>query len=424
MTFINNAANEERRSYWLTQNFVLVTGIAIAFVLIFLVAISPNSPVYDEVFYIVGAKMLSKGWAIKGVLLAHNYNLAGPLYPLLHWVVASVTDFDPWRVRWVNVVLLGISLAALAYTLRRWGYDNVWSRVTMVAAFPPFWVCTGLALTEIPALTCASLSVATIAWTISQDRRQGRLFDWFGFALAGMLFGLAILGRQPYLPAAIGFFCIAAFAPRFRWPALIGAAAAVLVPLPVFLTWGGLVAPDARQFARISIDHGTLAFIYLSAAVLLIAPRYYAASWRWSLATALLAGLCAAGFGGLSITVAGSIAKHLPSGLAVAFQITASALLAGGGAATIVASVFNLWEQRGNWLVILAILLTLGLTSTSLAIGHQFSSRYLITAFPFALLALQPYFTPSRWAALRLLIGAAIGAFALHSYHASLGPTA
>ena len=69
------------------------------------------------------------------------------------------------------------------------------------------------------------------------------------------------------------------------------------------------------------------------------------------------------------------------------------------------------------------VLLTLGMTSTAAAVAHLFSSRYLMAAFPFALFALQPYFTPSRWAAARLAAGALCGYRSLAHYFNGVVPT-
>ena len=59
---------------------------------------------------------------------------------------------------------------------------------------------------------------------------EARLRLWGGFTLAGLCLGVAILGRQPYLPAAGGFLLIALFEPRFRWPAALAAVLASASP--------------------------------------------------------------------------------------------------------------------------------------------------------------------------------------------------
>jgi len=88
----------------------------------------------------------------------------------------------------------------------------------------------------------------------------------------------------------------------------------------------------------------------------------------------------------------------------------------------IVASAVNVRERRDDRIFVLMVLLTLGLTSTAASITHQFSSRYLMAAFPFALFAVQPYFAPSRCAAARLAAGALCGYLALAHYFNWVAP--
>jgi len=216
---------------------------------------------------------------------------------------------------------------------------------------------------------------------------------------------------------------IAIFERRFRWPALLAAVLACAVPLPVFLLWGGLVAPKVAWVGGIDLTHGALAFAYLSALILILAPAYFMTRWKWSLIAGLMVGLAILPFGGLPATIAEGVAVRLPPLLAHLFQLGISVALVGGGASVIVASAVNLWTRRDDRIFVLMVLLTLGLTSTAASIAHQFSSRYLMAAFPFALFAVQPYFTPSRCAAARLAVGALCGYLSLAHYFNWAPPT-
>jgi len=149
----------------------------------------------------------------------------------------------------------------------------------------------------------------------------GAIEAGFGFAIAGVCFGVAILGRQPYLPAAGGFVLIAVFEPRFRWPAVMAAALSCAVPLPVFLLWGGLVAPQVAWVGGIDLSHGALAFAYLSALVLILAPAYFMTKWKWSLLAGVIVGLAILPFGGLPATIAEGVSVHLRPPLAHLFQL-------------------------------------------------------------------------------------------------------
>lgn len=404
------------------RNPILIIAALASLALIALVAGSPARYLYDERYYIQGAWLLARGASFRDFLLAPLNTPAGPLYPTMQWLASPLTGLQPRAVRIPNIVLLAAASAAIAYAMARWRLTDPWARAAMVLALPIIWVSTGMAFTEMPAFAFASFSLAASAWAMSASTEsRGRL--WLGFAMAGICFGIAILGRQPYLPAAGGFVLIAVFEPRFRWPALMAAALSCAVPLPVFLLWGGLVAPQVAWVGGVDLGHGALAFAYLSALILILAPGYFLTKWQWSLIAGLIVGLAILPFGGLPATVAEGIAVHLPRPAAHLFQLAISAMLVGGGASVIIASAINIWTRRDDRIFVLMVLLTLGLTSTAASITHQFSSRYLMAAFPFALFAVQPYFTLSRWAAGRLAAGALCGYLSLAHYFNWAPPT-
>ncbi|MEO9132242.1 MAG: hypothetical protein ABI240_13665 [Sphingomonas sp.] len=393
---------------------LLVAALAMT-VLIAMVARSPSQYIYDEVYYLEGAHLLARGASFRDLLLAPLNTPAGPLYPVMHWLLSPLTGLRPPAIRVPNLILFAVAGAAIAYAMARWRLTDPWARTAMLLGLPIMWVSAGMALTEIPSLAFASFCLAAAGWAMTGPT-EARLRVWGGFTLAGLCLGVAVLGRQPYLPAAGGFLLIALFEPRFRWPAALAAILTCAVPLPVFIVWGGLVTPHEARVGGIDLGHGALAFAYMSALVLILAPAYFMTKWKWSLAAGLLVGLAILPFGGMPDPVAPGIAAHLPPLLARLFQMGISVVLVGGGASLIVASVVNILDRRDDRVFVLMVLLTLGLTSTAAAVVHLFSSRYLMTAFPFALFAVQPYFTPSRWAATRLAVGASIGCLSFIHY--------
>lgn len=403
------------------QPILILAGLTAA-VMVWMVARSPAHYLYDELYYIQGAWLLVLGSTFREMLLAPLDTPAGPLYPVLHWLLAPLTGLQAPAIRWPNLVLVGIGTAANAYTVHAWRFDACWARAAMVLAVPMVWVTAGMALTEIPSFACASFTVALVAWAMTAPAGATTRI-WAGFLIAAMFFGLAILGRQPYLLATGAFGVIALFERRLRWPALAGAVLTIAVPLPIFLLWGGLVTPHVAFVGGIDIAHGALAYAYMGVTVLILAPAWYLPRWRWTLGAGVIGGVIGLTLGGLNFTVAAGVAHRLPPVLASLFQWGVSVALIGGGVAFIVASAVNVWLRRGERLFVLATLLTLGLTATPAAVVHLFSSRYLMTAFPFVLFAVQPFFRPSRWAALRFAGGAAVGYVSLAAYLNGAPPT-
>ena len=387
-------------------------------VMIAAVALSPTHYVYDEHYHMAGTRLIVDGMLFLTFLRTPLESAAGPLYPVVHFLLSGLTGLNAPAIRWVNLVFLGLSIWALSYTVRVWRWDGAWQRVAMIFSIPTVWVTTGMALTELPAMAMMTFSVAAASWAMTADSgAKGRM--WLGFALAGLCFGLGVLGRQPYLPALLAFFLISAFVSRFRWPALAGAGVAVAVVLPVFIVWGGLLPPGQPSVGgHIVFEYGALGFAYAAIFVLLLAPRFFATRWRWTLPASLVAALVTIPLGGVSFQVAAGIARHLPEWLAHLFQMAISSVLVGSGVALMLASACNAWDRRDDKVFVLVIILAVGLAATPAFVSHQFSSRYLMTTFPFLLLAVQPYFRPSYAAAARLALGASLGFLSLHAYFA------
>ncbi|PTS74427.1 hypothetical protein DBR17_17105 [Sphingomonas sp. HMWF008] len=397
---------------------IIVAAIA-GLAMIAAAALSPARYVYDEHFHMAGARLIVDGMSLLAFLRTPLESAAGPLYPVLHFLLAGLTGLSAPAIRWVNIGLLGLSIWALSYVVRVWRWDSAWQRVAMILSIPTVWVTTGMALTEIPAMAMITFSVSAASWALTADPvARGRI--WLGFALAGLCFGLGVLGRQPYLPAVIGFVLISAFVPRFRWPALAAVGMAVAVVAPVFIVWRGLLPPGQPSVGgHIVFEYGALGFAYAAIFVLLLAPRFFFTRWRWTLPASLVAALVIIPLGGVSFQVAGGIARRLPEWLAHLFQMAISSVLVGSGVALVLASAFNAWDRREDKVFVLLITLAIGLAATPAFVSHQFSSRYLMTTFPFLLLAVQPYFRPSYAAAARLAVGASLGFLSLQAYFAN-----
>ena len=284
----------------------------------------------------------------------------------------------------------------------------------------------GMALTELPALAMAAVALLAGVEAIATPvpRRS-----WLWWSLAGASAGLAILGRQTYLPALIGFALVGWKCPAQRGGAALAIVLAVVLILPMIVIWGGLSPPmQVASMRSIAPEHGVLAFIYLACLRLLIAPGFFTAAIatpRWRLIAAvlaLLAGVLALA-GAVRFDIASRVIAAVPQALQVPVDLVLRVGMTGIAALFLTAVAANVWERRDNRRFVLFTALTVLANGTAAGIGHQFSSRYVLIAFPFALEMLQPWIRPGICAAARLGLGALLGFASLAAYYWNAPPT-
>lgn len=409
-----------------SPQLVLLAAGAVLAVLAIMIAVSPSILIYDERYYMESSYYLAAYPDLLGPLRTPLDLAAGPLYPYLHVLLAPLTQLQVPAVRYVNLAALVAVLGCSWRTLALLGYRDAAARASMLLAMPMIGPTAGMALTEIPALAMASLSVlAAVEAVATQTPRRA----WLWWTLAGLAAGLAILGRQTYLPALVGFALVGWKRPGQRGGALLAFLLAVALILPMIVIWGGLSPPTQLPAMRaIAPEHGVVAFIFLACVTLLIAPGFFTAAVatpRRALigaGLALLAGIAAL-LGAIRFEVAARVIAAVPPGLQVPADLALRAGMTGVAALFLIAAAVNVWERRDNSRFVLFTLLTVLANGTAAGIGHQFSSRYVLIAFPFALVMLQPWIRPGAWAAARLMLGAALGFASLAAYYWNAPPT-
>jgi len=385
-----------------------------------LVGLSPPWLIYDERAYMEGPYVLASGAGFRELMTTRLDITAGPLYAYIHYIASPVTGLTPPSMRYVNVALLVVLLWTLASTIEKLGYDHARSRAAMMLAVPMIGSTTGLALTEVPALALVGVACACVA---SCHGRQSRAYDLACYAIAGVCAGLAILGRQTYLPGLVGFVLIAAAVPRYRLACLLAIAIAGLIVAPLVVLWGGLTPPWQPNVASgINLQHGILAFVYLAVVAVLIAPGFVIEAYarprlRLVGMAAIPATFLVAWLLELRFDVAQRVVNIFPASTEPLIQLAAtSAMLAIAGLFGI-AAAHHLWDRRADKRFLLLMGMTVLLNGTAVGIAHQFSSRYVLVSFPFALLALQPWIRANQWAAARIILGASLGMASLAAYY-------
>lgn len=416
----------------LTRLMRLIAGLrpshvwlAVLFALVFAIHQSPPEFRYDERYYMESAYFLLQNGDVIAVLKTPLDLAAGPLYATVHALASPITALQAHGIRYFNLFLAAGAVWAVARTLRELGYGQTHSRAAMMFAVPFLVPTLGLALTEAPSLFAASLSCLA---AVKGIRSQSEPWSWAFWIGAGLSAGLAVLGRQTYLPALIGFFIVALAERRFLIRSLTALICALLVIAPMVLVWRGLTPPGQPAAAHgLVLSHGLLAVIYFATACLFIAPGFAQPLFQrkgWQICVPLsiaLALLCYAG--GLRFPVGKYFMFMVPTDLRELTQTALLIAMTGVGIFFIFISIAALYNRRLNRTFIAFALMTFVTMATPLAIGHQFSSRYVLATLPFVLFMIQPWFSPGPWASLRLVLGASLGVVSLAGYYWRPGTT-
>lgn len=263
-------------------------GLILAIVLLVMVGLSPHRLLYDEPFHIEGAIRLVEGWSLPDLLAKPTGSALGPLYPVIHAILSPFTGSRAPAIRVVNFTALILSIAIYSLHLKSLGDKEHLQKAMGYLAIPMIWVCSGLALTEVPARLFTLVAVV-VTTPFMDDHgpnslQPAGLFSlvylgpvWCG-AMAGLAMGFAVLGRQGYLAATPLLLAPAAFPPgakkglRFSSSAIVFA---LLLTIPVFRVWGGFTPPSLSSVSGFSILHGCLAFLYLGIMTLFACPQWF-----------------------------------------------------------------------------------------------------------------------------------------------------
>jgi hypothetical protein len=376
------------------------TGFA---VLLVLVLASPHRLVYDEPAYLLSIDQLRED-GLGVYFLRHLTGHAGPLYTFIQYAAGPLTGLHgPW-VRLINPLLfLGAVRLLSAHSGER-GFS-----VNLLGC-PFLGMSVAMALTEIPALfcVCATLLLYFQAKAVPESRPAT---GWALAAGAGICFGLAILGRQTYLPI-LAAFVILIGSPRQALGYLLFVLAAALVFMPIFGVWGGIIPPGVeRGTAGFNTEHAVLAFAYMGFATLFIAPRFLLFPWREFFAVAAVSVVINLLFHLVAYSPAiGLTSRILPHSFQPFLVFILSAPLSILAGVTLAASLRAGWQHRRD----LTYLFYLGVSALLMLecgkMTQVFSSRYVVCVLPFWLFVLRPWFDTGKFKAARFAAAAGINA--------------
>lgn len=370
----------------------------------------PSTFTYDEPYYLSDIPLL-KEYGIGKTYLENLFGPAGPTHPVLHYLLLPVTKLKVLPVRMVNIFLFVFCVLLLNRVFKQLKLQQI-SLVGI--CIPMSMVAIGMALTEMPAIFCMCVGI----YFFTKKPTSG-LYDSIYKLISGIFVSFAILGRQPML-LVIPFFIYLNGISRERMAGnIIFLIASLALPLYCFSIWGGIIPSkwnaEVNGAESIVIVHFILALGYTLLTLLIIAPGFLRLPIKINpfiiiISIGILFAISI--FAKLQFSMLNTLAaKVLPSKLLQYYPNLCFAILLAAALFLVIVFAYRLYENRSNKLFVFAVLSCGAILSTTLAIKHQFSSRYVFQAFPFMIIMAEPYikFTLSNnmLRALGLLLGLA-----------------
>lgn len=338
----------------------------------------------DESGYFANLELIDR-YGVSTEFMRHFSGMAGPLHPILHWILLPLTGGVPPGIRFVN---FGILLLIF------WMFkDEQWYKVVGI---PMTFVCGGYAMTELPAMFFLLLSLLLL----TREKTE----NIFVF-MAGLCLSLSVAGRWNYLVLLPIFFLYVVSKSNYsKLRITLFVFGSLILPAWILYAWQGLTPPEVKGLpgyglTDINPENFILSTCFAGMMVLIISPGWFSViklnRKRLFYFSLLLLG-----------NVIFGICKFLPA-KALFYNIPPSAFPLAGqekwlgalsivfGTVSIAITLFFLWALYENVVKdpsaekrFYAISIILVLLST-IKITHTFSSRYPYQILPFLLLMLR-----------------------------------
>lgn len=409
------------------EKVLLATGIGAYLLLLLITILHRQPPLFDEALFISNVHLLEQYGLSRTFLLNIDNQAPGPLYQLIHYILRPLTHLQAPGIRLVNtfmLLLIILLLAAIIRKMQRRVKKSVWVPALHIMAVPMVWQVSGMALTEIPPMLFATLSIWLLQLALDYTRKRRGLGILLSL-LAGLCLGLAILGSSPFLmivPSALLLLLESAGERRRRVLVSIYMGVALLCCIPVFVIWGGLVPPKEAVITAGGIVtwHGILAFAYGALLVLIVAPGWFVYNRLVLLALVLLYMiLLPMNYYWLHYEYAplsGALKKIFPAAIMQIYPYLISPLLI-TIALYFLYTVFLQWmERRTEPFYLFLLMATLLMLATSFKVTHLFSSRHVAQVAPLFIILLAPYIRVNRGQCIRFAAGMIIGLLSLETY--------
>ncbi|OOQ58499.1 hypothetical protein [Mucilaginibacter pedocola] len=401
---------------------------------------------YDESYFVPNIPRIAQ-LGLTNEFLLKITGSPGPTYAVIHSFFSGITHFSTLGIRLVNFGLLLLLLAFIYLNAKLMGAASPLSVAANFIFIPMVWVVCGLALTEVPTMLCAMVSLYFMLQCFKNGKPIGK--QMLLAVAAGLFLSFAIMGRSFFLMVVFAALaCLFIYAiivkpktgvtgnsaystPGFnnKWAVvLLGVFLLAALPLPayVFKVWGALAPPTENVVVgadNISIVpwYALLSFCYCGFVALILAPAWFVADKRTLLATLavslvfLVANLINGYFEFAPMMSAA--AKLLGPAMFGVYQRAIPALVVFLSFHFLLSSAIRLWQNRNNPVFVFIGLTALFIAFSAIKVKVQFSSRYVAQVVPYFLLLFIPYQKNDWTKIVRISIGAALGFVSLWFYY-------
>ncbi|MDB9375961.1 glycosyltransferase family 39 protein [Nodularia sphaerocarpa] len=387
------------------------------------VILTKTPPTYDEPYHLKTVESLNNyGFSLQ-FLRGTDVSAPGPLYAIVHYLFQGITNLQVPGIRLVNIIFLFGIIVILILTFRQMKYQKLWFLSFGIMSVPIIWPISGMALTEIPSMFFACLSIFLLLVALdSQSNFRSLLIS----SIAGVSFGFSILGRQTFLVMLLALPLLTVQSSNKTnakniWKyILVFFTTAIIMPAIQFYLWGGLLPGGQSGISRgFSITHGLLSLAYAGVVMIIIAPNWFSLGWKFNLKIFLITLPFNLIFGFFDIKPAMTIAQRLFSdSFQLIYSRGASSFLLAIGIIFGISTINNMWKNRNDHIFLFLCFSVLLLDLSAIKITHLFSSRYTATSVPFMLLVSSKYSQDQEdyWKLARTLFGNTLGFLTLSSY--------
>ena len=402
-----------------------------ALFLMIVTAVNHTPPMFDEILFYRNMPLFREYGLSAKFLLEMPDQAPGPLYQIIHTLFTPLTGFTTPGIRLVNVFLFFLVIGLTHLILKHYvkGLQHELLLALNLVAVPVIWQVAGMALTEMPGMFFAMLSLLILGALVRRGRETNLVTLGLGLA-GGICLGIAILGRTHFIvmmpAAAILVFNPLAAREQWQtvsiWAMMLYLVAALAICTPMFYIWQGFLPPHQAVISQGSLKpwHAVLAFAYAGIIVVLLVPQWFKMNKRIALglvALTLIYFVCNLFWWKKEyMPLYYFLAGIFPTGVMKIYPYLSTVVLMVFATYFVVHVVYYAFQHKNNaYYLVIAACLVLAL-ATCINVKHLFSSRYVAQASPFLILLIAEKDGFDKFKILRLLIGIGMGYASLHTY--------